>query len=599
MLNTPLGQVVCALVVASFVFLAAPQSLRADPLTMTFVNENTTYASSDEAWFLFSYTGSSPNEFVATVLGTGPNSGPMVFSAGAGPSAGSYFSPVYSIADLSEGIEVSQAASTRIYVSLGRPLDPVADPTTPDNPFSSFGIPSSTAGAADPNWNVRWDFFETTLSNPRSADDYGDLSVINQFAIPLQIDVYDSATEQTPANLLQSAQSASFPDSLRENLTALANANLSNNNFATLPGNWFIETPTTPSPSNPYPGSFLRQVGPASGGTDPEWIGPFPSMNPYAEFVANAGGAPITTSLTGSTAVAQAFLQKYDMTTTASFSSSVPHELIGIQVSGTVETAAWDATPPGHFPTPVPDGKTYMMQIALDSDVGLTTADYPLSNALYGSAWQDNTGITYWIDSGMGFVSYTRDDFLAAVSSNGTMALQTVNLWMQNLFVGYNFGLVGNTQTVSNLPTGHGLTNVTLNDMGSAGWTELKILIDTGQLATADVPFFSLTDSQNRPLYNQWAAGVFASSQTSYGMQYSDMFQPLLALYTYQSPFIDNVYQSTSQDVLSWKVTIRADVPEVGPVGSLVAVGTLLAMRRVRVRQQGRGARRYVPQNVT
>ena len=25
------------------------------------------------------------------------------------------------------------------------------------------------------------------------------------------------------------------------------------------------------------------------------------------------------------------------------------------------------------------------------------------------------------------------------------MALQTVNQWMQNLFVGYNFGLIGNT----------------------------------------------------------------------------------------------------------------------------------------------------------
>lgn len=590
MLNKPLGWVAGALFVASFIFLAclaSPPSVHADPLTMTFVNENTTYASPDEAWFLFSYTGSSANEFVATVLGTGPSSGPIVFTAGAGPSAGSYFSPVYPITDLAAGVEVSQAASTRIYVSLGRPLDPAADPATPGNPFSSFGIPSTTAGTADPNWNVRWDFFETTLSNPRSASDYGDLSVINQFAIPLQVDLYSSATEQTPANLLQSAQSALLPGLLRDDLEALANANGSNNNFATLPGNWFIQTPSGKGPSNPYPNSFLRQVGPASGGTDPEWIGPFPSMNPYAEFVANAGGTPITTSLTGSTAVAATFLQVYDMTTTATFSSTVPGELVGIQVSGTVATSTWDPTPPGHFPPPVPDGKTYMMQIALDSDVGQPTAKYPLSNALYGSAWKDNTGITYWIDSGAGFVSYTRDDFLATVSSNGTMALQTVNLWMQNLFVGYNFGLVGNTATVSNLPSGNHLTNVTLNDMGSAGWSELKALIDTGELATSDVPFFVLTDSQSRPLYNPWAAIVFASSQTSYGTQYSDMFQPLLALYTYQSPFVDNVYQPTSQDVLSWKVTIRADVPEVGPVGSLVAVGTLFAMRRVRERRRG------------
>lgn len=568
------------------VVIVAP-AVQAAPLRMTFVNENTTYAPGNEAFVLFSYTGTSDDEFVATVQGMGPNSGPIAFSAGAGPSSGSYFSQSYSLADLADGVEITQAASSRIYVSLGQPLDAKANPATPDNPFSSFGIPSST-NPGDPNWQVRWDFFEITLSNPRSADDYGDLSVINQFGIPLQVDLYSSATEQIPANLLQSAQSALIPGVLRDQLNQLANGNVANNNFGTLPGNWYIETPYAPGPSNPFPGTFLRQVAAASGGTNPEWIGPFPSMNPYAEFVANIGGQPITTTLKGSSAVKAVQLQSYDMTTGPSFSSGMSPTLLGIEVSGTVETQTWDLVAKDFGPA-VPNGKTYKMVIALDTNVGHpTNANYSLSNALYGSAWQGNSGVTFWIDSGMGFTSVDQATFLTEVSSDAKMALQTVNLWMQNFFVGYNFGLVGNTQTVSNLPPAHPLIGISLNDMGSEGWSELKGLIDVGTLATSDVPFFTLEDSMGRKLYNRWAAIVFASSQTAYGTQYSDMFQPLLALYTDQTNFVDNVYQSTAQDVLSWKVTIRDDVPEPGPIGSLAALVTLVAMRRARVRRDAR-----------
>ena len=53
------------------------------PLRVAFVNENTTYGSTDNAWILFSYTGSTATEFVGEVLGSGPNSGPITFSAGA------------------------------------------------------------------------------------------------------------------------------------------------------------------------------------------------------------------------------------------------------------------------------------------------------------------------------------------------------------------------------------------------------------------------------------------------------------------------------------------------------------------------------------
>jgi len=590
MTTVSLGPTLRTLVLTcALAFVVAPVASAA-PLTMTFVNENTTYAPGNEAYFLFSYTDTPGQTFDATVLGTGPKSGPMSFTEGAGPSAGSFFSESYSITDLADGIQITEAPSTRIYVSLGQPLDAKADPMTPNNPFSSFGIPSSTAGTADPNWNVRWDFFETTLSNPRSPNDYGDLSLINQFAIPLRVEIYKSATEQTQPNLLQTAESSPAPLMLREALRDLANANQANNNFAGLPGNWYFETSATPGPSNPYPSTFLRMVGPASGGTSPEWIGPFPSMNKYAEFVANTGGTPIETSLQDTTSIKDTVQQTYDMTTTASFTSTVPAQLTGIKVSGTVETSTWDAMGMTWNP-PTPNGKTYLMEIALDTNVGQPMmANYSLSNALYGSAWQNNSGITYWIDDGKGagLVSVTKAVFLTNVSSNSTMALQTVNQWMQNLFVGYNFGLIGNTQTVSNLPNMHPLTGVTLNDMGSLGWAELKALIDVGTLATADVPFFTLTDGQSRPLYNEWARIVFESSETAYGMQYSDMFQPLLALYTDQTNFVDNVYQTTAEDVLSWKVTIRSDVPEPGAVGSLVALITLVAMRRVRARRDAR-----------
>jgi hypothetical protein len=552
------------------------------PLRLVFVNENTTYAPT-EAWFLFSYTGSAANEFVGSVLGSGPKSGPISFSAGAGPSAGSYFSDVYRITDLAAGVEISATPSTRIYVSLGQALDTKADVTTPSNPFSSFGSPSPT-DMTDPNWPIRWDFFETTLSNPRSANDYGDISAINQLAIPLRIELYDSATEFTQPHLLQSAQTAPYPATLAAQLQALATANVANNNLASLPGNWHFETPAGPAtPTNPYPNTFLRQTGPASGGTNPEWIGPYPSMNDYARFVANGCAAPIETTLTDTTSVADTVQQTYTMVTTAS--CSVSNEVTGIKVSGTVANQTWNAgTKTWNAPTS--DGKTYEMRIALDTNVGNpTTANYSLSNALYGSAWQGNSGVSFWITDGGSPVEKTQAEFLASVSSNSTMALQTVNQWMQNLFVGYNFGLVGNTSTASHLPAMHPLIGVSLNDMGSAGWAELKALIDTGEVQTSDVPFFQLKDGQNRPLYNQWAKIVFENSQTVYGMQYSDMFQPLLALYSYQTNFVDDVYQPTARNVLAWKVTILPDlVPEPGAIGSAAAAFAALfgAWRRTR-----------------
>ncbi len=582
-IRSPRGLRAFAAAVAILIgFVPAPRAGTSAPapLRLTFVNSNSTYAAND-AWILFSYTGSSDTEFVGTVLGAGTMSGPIAFAAGAGPSAGSYYSAVYPIAELASGVEITTAPSTRIYVSLGKPLDGAADPLTHSNPFSSFGNPSPT-DPSDPNWNTRWDYFETTLSDPRSPNDYGDISAINQLAIPLQIDLYDSASDQTQPHLLQSARTAPDPSALAASLKALADANVANNNHAGLLGDWYIETPSgAPSPTNPYPGTFLRQVAPASGGTSPEWIGPFPSMNDYATFVAQGCVAPIEATLTDTTSILDTVQQSYDMITTASCSET--NEVTGLKVYGTVETSTWDAGSMT-WNAPTSDGKTYEMRIALDTEVGqMSGANYSLSNALYGSAWQDNSGVSYWITEAAVTTPVTREDFLASVSSNSTMALQTVNQWMQNLFVGYDFGLIGNTNTVSNLPSGSLLEGVTLNDMGSAGWAELKALIDGGTLATSDVPFFTLTDGMGHPLYNQWAKLVFDDSQTVYGMQYSDMFQPLLALYTYQTHFVNDAYQVTAHDVLSWKVTILPDVvPEPGALASAAAAwAALLAASRL------------------
>lgn len=571
------------------------------PLLLTFVNENVSYPA-ENAWFMFSYTGSSATDFVGTVEGTGPKSGPIVFTEGAGKSVGSYFSEVFQITDLAAGVSITKAPSTRIYVSLGQALDNKPAAATPTAPFSDFGSPSPT-DPSDPNWNIRWDYFETTLSSPRSAGDYGDISAINQLAVPLRIELYDSATEYTQENLLQSAQTADYPGILASQLRALAAPNLANNN-STLAGPWYFATARgAATPENPYPNSFLRMVGPASGGTNPEWIGPFPSMNPYAEFVANIGGTPISTTLSETTSIAATVQQTYTMATTATIAGQAP---TGIEVSGTIETSTWDAGTTT-WNTPTTDGKTYAMTIALDTNVGQASgANYSFSNAIYGSAWNGNSGVAFSIaDAGGEPAAVTEQDFIQTLSTCDTnctpcnptavtpntctnnymaMGLQTVNQWMQNLFVGYNFGLIGNTSTISALPSGDPYENQTLNEMGSAGWAHLEDLINVGTLGTSDVPFFTLTDSQHRPLYNQWGKIVFDNSQTVYGMQYSDMFQPLLALYTYESNFVNNVYQPTTKDVLAWRITILA--PEPGAIATAAtALGALAAASRLRRRR--------------
>ncbi len=109
---------------------------------------------------------------------------------------------------------------------------------------------------------------------------------------------------------------------------------------------------------------------------------------------------------------------------------------------------------------------TFKIVLPPDSNVGTSSANYSLSNAIYGAAYIGNPAFQYYVDG----ASVDKATFLAAMGNSstddGTTAMNQV---FHDLASGYNFGLIGNNQ----VPKG---SNLSLNDMGSAGWRQLQAM---------------------------------------------------------------------------------------------------------------------------
>ena len=135
--------------------------------SLNFVNANTTYAA-DDAWILFSYTGARGR----LVRRDGARHGTEQWAdhlqrqapvpRPAATSATSSRSPIWPTASRSPPRR--RRAST---CRWGRRSIDAAAARRRRIRSRSSAAPSPT-DPSDPNWNIRWDFFETTLSAPRS-----------------------------------------------------------------------------------------------------------------------------------------------------------------------------------------------------------------------------------------------------------------------------------------------------------------------------------------------------------------------------------------------------------------------------------------------
>lgn len=390
---------------------------------------------------------------------------------------------------LPQGLDVHHAISLRFYVSLDAPLDTSA--------FKSFGAPSYT-NPADPNWNVRWDIFEVTVTP--APGDYGDLSTINGYAIPMMIDTFEAPKPGAPGRGMSTARSY-FAGNPYSALEALMKANKANNNYGGYP-------PLVPADGIvTNGGKFVRLIGPNNGGFSATLAmgGPFPSFNGYLKKVSDNG---ITTKFTDD--------------------GEVPSHTWSLTAGATSSQMTLDGTI---------DGTDFSMRIDADTDVGTASAMYTFSSMVYMAPGPgtNNPGLHFTIG---GQKSNEQD----AVNK---FSHETVAQIYHDLFTAYTLGLIGNPEKVTGW-SNQNYGNLSLNDMGSAGWRQLAL--DT--VPSEQIPLFA-RNTLGPGCHHEWAGKIYASSRSVYGFAYSDALQHSIPQFSTK--------MKDGRDVNSWLVTILPD----------------------------------------
>ena len=468
----------------------------ATPLRVEFTNQNTTYGA-DQMW-------------ITMVVNPGQN---VCFGGTTEqvPFANSYNnSPTYQITDtkLKNGIDVYSAISLRFFVSIGTPLKACTFEPGQWQPgqCKGFGGPTFT-NPNDPNWNVRWDIFELTVSNPRSPDDLGDLSSINGYGIPMMIDTFSLPLPGSSGQGLTTARSYAGTAPYAS-LEALMKKNSSNNNLGGVPADGIVKNGT----------NFLRLIGPPNGAFAPALAtgGPFPSLNFYLTDVYNKRTrTPITD-------VGRISGHTWDLTAGATADQ--------MTLSGKL------------------DGELFTMAVDADKYVGKPNAMYTFSSMVYqapGTGTQ-NPGLHFTYKGN----SITEADLITALDKHNPHGRKALAEIYHDVFTAYSYGFIGNNAVVK------GWANPTygrksINDMGSAGWVQLAGDVGAGKVPLSNVPLFSRRAGMEVGYHNEWASRLYTSSPSVYGFAYSDFFQFPIGQHTYRLP--------NGTPVNSWRVTVLPD----------------------------------------
>lgn len=474
------------------------------PLRVEFTNQNTTYG---------------PNEmWITMVVKAGQNicfggtTQQILFKNPAWNN-----SDTYQINDprLANGIDVYSATSLRFFVSLGKPLRAcVFNPVPADQQHwqpgtcDGFGGPTFT-NALDPNWDVRWDIFELTVSSPRSPDDLGDLSTINGYGIPMMIDTFTLPAPGAPSQGLTTARSyagtAPYAGLKKWMKKYAANSNLGGG----APSDGFVKNKS---------GDFLRLIGPPNGGfaAGQATGGPFPSLNFYLK-------------------------DTYDRRI------KTPITDVG-RISGHTWNLTAAATADQMTLTGTLDGKNFTMAVDADTNVGTTGAMYTFSSMVYQApgTGSQNPGLHFTFDG----KKISEADLITALDKlnpHGKKALAEI---YHDVFSAYCFGFIGNDAVVKGWGNPkYGRKSV--NDMGSAGWVQLAGDVGAGKVQLSNVPLFSRGHGMENGYHNGWASRIYTSSNSVYGFAYSDFLQFPIGQHTYKLP--------NGTPVNSWRVTVLPD----------------------------------------
>jgi len=458
---------------------------------------------------------------------------------------------------------ISNAPSANVIVSYGSsPFSPYTPTITSVPTSNNYANGAASANASpDPNYRVAWQPFEITYY-PTSGDQ-GDLTAINFFSASLKIQSFQSSSPTGP--VLQ--EGGFYPSG------ATIGASLSNISSGPVPSGGNLNNPGGPAQVTNTSGDVVRYIGPSQFGvsTDGSWgYGTYQGFDSYfggagasnALFsnssafnsVPDPGGLPATTPYTNKEV---SFAFDNSVTNTANGYALNPTGTI------TVVTMAY-GNGGGSAPTSVTTD-TYTGITFNVNPAGIGGASPVISNVASQFVYQGSftafsfgTNVYSWF-GGPNFTTLS-NDLSGWADPSGSPAIDIVTAQIAGeIATGFAAGFVGSTNPlIAGQPSSSWWTNSPTNAFSGA-----------------------TTNTNN---YNQYAAVIAsASSNTVYGMVYSDRFKP--------TPLI-NSYQLNGTNIGSWLITINDPitagiaVPEPSTYALLAMGGAALAGYMIRRRKR-------------